>query len=227
MLDVQRKGGGMKIRFKAIVVAVSLAAALFGASPSASAYQTWGDHVLIGGVGNYGANDRLYVLFAGAQPYGTTIHNAMHDWIYTTDRLGITTPISWLETTSESAGTLEIHASGWLPESTKIIAATEGWTGTKSNGTRVFEYGMPEPTVNWNWCKIRINTNVYDVDSDMAMNGNTASYNRKGSIAHEIGHVMGLAHTNGTPGALMCQLSDGRTANDARANECNGINYLY
>ncbi len=216
----------MRRRLGGMAAAVAAAVVLLLVPSSALAYATFGDHILIGGVGNYGANNRLYVIFDGAAPYTSTIHSAMYDWIHTTERLGITTPISWVETSSESAGTMEIHASGWAPQSTGYIAVTEMWTGSKSNGTRIGGLAEGAPTANWNWCKIRINTNVYDVNSMMAANGHTASYNRKGSVAHEMGHCMGLAHVTNTA-ALMSTLAAGRTTNNARANECNGINHLY
>jgi len=190
------------------VLALAVVVLLLALPCRALAYETMNDHVLNGGVGNYGYNDRYYFVASGAQQYDTYIHNAMHDWIYTTSRLGITTPISWLETSTQSSSVMDLHAANYWG-SNGTIAETSYWTyDTQKN---------PE-TSNWGWGKIKINTPVF--------NG-LSSFNREGSCAHEMGHVMGLDENNTMPQSVMCQLMYGRTVNNARADDCHGINHLY
>lgn len=47
------------------------------------------------------------------------------------------------------------------------------------------------------------------------------------SICHEMGHVMGLGENNSVKNSIMCQQSQGRTTNVPRADDINGINYIY
>ena len=184
------------------------------------AYNTFNDYKLLGGVGNYGANDRYYFICDGASPYASAIHDAIDGWVYTTSRLGVTTPISWLQTSVQTSSVMDLHASGWATRASGVIGATEFW----KDGARMVPRGEA-PDGNWAWTHIWINTNVYDT-SDMACNGHTAAYNRIGTWSHEMGHAMGLAHVSSTS-KVMCQLGGGRTVKLAQVDDCNGINHLY
>jgi hypothetical protein len=177
-------------------------------SGTALAFNTYNGHVLNGGVGDYGADDRLYYITYSASDHAGDITSAMWDWIHTTSRLGITTPISWLRTYTQSASVMDIYHNVYWDASTGIVAATEHIL----NNQVISPY-----TANWNWGKIKLNTPVFDPLSD---------YNEKGTVAHEMGHLMGLAHTTVT-NRIMCTLGDGRTVNACQADDANGINYLY
>jgi hypothetical protein len=175
---------------------------------TASAYSTYNGHVLNGGVGNYGSNPRYYYITSSASYQEDDIDNAIYTWIHTTSRLGITTPIYWAQTTTQSASVMDFYHNIYYDQGTGIIAVTE----------HILNNVVISPTTaNWNWGKIKLNTPCFDPLS---------TYNEEGSCAHEIGHLMGLAHTTNT-GRVMCQLESGRTVNACQADDANGINYLY
>lgn len=177
---------------------------------AAGAYVTFNGHVLKGGVGSWGVADRYYYVFEGAQGYTSAIPNAVTDWSNTGTRIGVTTPVTWLKTTSQSASVMFIHAANYFGSGSGIIAETDFWT---SGGAEVDEYSS-----NWHHGRIRLNTPVFE---------SLSTYKREGSVAHEMGHVMGLDENNSKPGSVMCQLGSGRTVNNAQKDDANGINHLY
>ncbi|MGI6005055.1 MAG: matrixin family metalloprotease [Christensenellales bacterium] len=50
---------------------------------------------------------------------------------------------------------------------------------------------------------------------------------RQATIAHELGHGMGLSHYNTWPASIMCQYVYGRTATRTNATDCGAINHIY
>lgn len=80
-----------------------------------------------------------------------------------------------------------------------------------------------DPTTNWKYVIIKLNTSKMSAD--------TLTY-KKGTVAHEIGHAMGLAHYNKTTNG--CQLMNG--IHDTRYSysvykpqngDIAGVEYLY
>lgn len=69
------------------------------------------------------------------------------------------------------------------------------------------------------------------VDSAIELNydeyGSLSSFNKKGTMSHEFGHALGLAHDNSNPNVIMCQLGSGRVVNSAQSDDLNGISFLY
>ena len=191
--------------FLAAVIALLMVLALTG---TAQAYTTYNGHVLNGGVGNYGANPRHYYITFSAGQHEDDITSAIDTWIHTTSRLGITTPIYWARTTTQSQSVMDFYHNIYYDVSTGIVATTE----------QILNNVVINPSsTNWNWGKIKLNTPVYDPLSN---------FNEEGSCAHEIGHLMGLGHTS-TTNRVMCPLDSGRTVNACQADDANGINYLY
>lgn len=73
--------------------------------------------------------------------------------------------------------------------------------------------GIIDPNVNdWNYCAIYVNT---------FYNATTAT------IAHEFGHVMGLAHNNSNPNSIMCQSAFGRVATVPSNYDRSLLSYKY
>jgi hypothetical protein len=76
------------------------------------------------------------------------------------------------------------------------------------------------PTENFGWTEIRLNTPVF-ADSSFS------TFNRQGTIAHEMGHAMGLAHYT-DPNVIMAQYNNGyREVNRPSSEDLYGINVLY
>jgi hypothetical protein len=195
-------------KYKGLLLLIVAVLILLAGAGTAWAYTTYNGHVLNGGVGNYGANKRAYYITNSAIGHDDDIVSAMSDWIHTTSRLGITTPISFIRTYTQSQSIMDIYDNYYYDASSGIIAETDQIL----NGVVI----NPNLT-NWNWGKIRLNIPVFDYLSD---------YNQEGSVAHEMGHLMGLGHTTVTS-RIMCTLGDGRTVNACQADDANGINYLY
>jgi hypothetical protein len=198
----------MTSRFRSLFMVIAIIAVVLASSGTAWAYTTFNGHVLNGGVGDYGANGRYYYITSSASGHTTDITSAVYEWIYTTSRLGITTPIYWLRTYTQSQSVMDIYHNYYYDPGTGIIATAE----------QILNNVVINPYVtNWNWGKIKLNTPVFDLLSD---------FNEKGSVAHEMGHVMGLGHTVYT-NQIMCTLGGGRTVSACQDNDCAGINYLY
>lgn len=183
-------------------MAVAITAALLLHATPAQAYSTWGDHRLINGVGNYGSNNQYYYVDATASAHRNTAIAAMNDWIYTTTRTGVTTPISFLRTTYRPSSKVDIVQVNY-------VAPWWGFT-THYNGNT-----MLEPwDGNWYWALIQL-------DGAFAQ-----CPNQKGVIAHEIGHAMGLAHVT-TASSVMYDEIAYTSVTAAVADDLNGINHLY
>jgi hypothetical protein len=193
---------------KVLLAVVVTLLVVLACSGTAQAYSTYSGHVLNGGVGNYGANPRYYYITYSAGLHEDDITSAIDTWIHTTSRLGITTPIYWARTTTQSQSVMDFYHNIYYDAGTGIVATAE----------QILNNAVINPySTNWNWGKIKLNTPVYDPLS---------TFNEEGSCAHEIGHIMGLAHTSVT-NRIMCLLDSGRTMNACQADDANGINYLY
>lgn len=204
-----------------IIGAIFAMCLLVGASVPAYAYNTFGGYTLNGGVGNYGYSTRNYWIDDSASGYTSLIDDAVSSWVHTTSRLGITTPISLSRTTTKSSSYFDVYLSV-IPGSSNTVA-----------GTYLFvkNVGCINPNLNediaqnWSWAEIRLNSNVFP-----NLTGNSylsAGEKRQGTVAHEFGHAMGLAHSNDNPGVIMCQLQYGRRVYLPTVDDANGINSLY
>lgn len=199
----------MKKRIKKLLVTVVISTFAIIQSGASNVYAAnkIGNYVLTGGVGSYGNYKRYYFITSSASSYSTAINDAMDTWIYTSTNPGVTTSISWRQTTTQSDSVMDIYYGSFFTAG--ILAATDFWTySTQINPT----------TSNWGWGRIRLNGSSFD---------GLSSYNRQGTIAHEMGHVFGLDETNTETNSVMCQLGSGRTVNRASANDLNTINTMY
>lgn len=191
-------------RLTAVAVGTVLALAttlVVGATP-AHAYDTFHDHRLWAGVGDYGYNNQYYYVDGSAGAHLSTIVTAMDDWIYTTDRTSITTPISFLRTTYRPASVVDIFKISY-------VSPFWGLTLFYNGGTEI------DPDAgNWSWALIQL-------DGAFAV-----CPNQRGVVAHEMGHAMGLAHVD-TMSSVMYWDVAYTTVTAAVADDLYGINYLY
>lgn len=173
------------------------------------AYNTFNQHKLIYGVGNYGYNTQYYWIDSSASEYTTTINTAMNEWKYTSGYWGITTPIWYNSTTVKSNSRMEIYQ---VPTVNQWWGKTEWYWGSSQ---------VDPSNSNWVWGKVLLDGEFGN------LSGTSENNRRKAVIAHEMGHVMGLAHTSFhvlmhadvafmTPGIYRAQ-----------PNDLAGINYLY
>lgn len=174
---------------------------LAGAQP-ASAYATFNGHKLIYGVGNYGSSTQHYWVDPSASGYSGTIDTAMSNWVYTTSYWGITTPISYTRTSTKSDSRMDHY---------KVSTVNSWWGLTQmfSGSTQV-----DPSTANWVWAKVLL-------DGDYAN-----CPNKKGVIAHEQGHSMGLAHVSSGTSLMRWDIAS-LSISRAQPDDLNGINYLY
>lgn len=153
---------------------------------------------LNGGVGNWGYDKRYYWIDSSASGISGTINDAYNSWIDTSDILS--TPISWRVTTTKSSGTVEFYT----------YSDSDGANGY----TNFWRYSDPvSPFVqNWGWCQVYYNNN----------------YNAgQATIAHEIGHTMGLDENNSNQYTIMCQEAYGRRVSTPQYDDLAGINAKY
>lgn len=172
-------------------------------SINAQAYSTWNDHHLTFGVGGYGSSTQRYWIASSATDYEAKIDRAMSDWIYTTSTWGITTPISYSQTATQSSARLELH---------QVSSVNSWWGRTKLyNGST--ELYVPPPS-NWVWGKVQLDGAFADCP------------NKKGVIAHEMGHVMGLAHVFSGKALMRADIAV-LDIHRAQPDDLRGINHLY
>lgn len=192
---------------------------LIGANIPVYAYNTFG-YTLNGGVGNYGYSTRNYWVDSSASSYTTLIDDAVSSWVHTTSRLSITTPISLSRTTTKSSSYFDVYLLA-MPGSSNTVAGTYFYV--KNVGC--INPNLEGPNQNWSWTEIHLNSNSFPTLS--VSNSLTDDQNRQGTIAHEFGHAMGLAHNNNNTNVIMCQLKYGRKVYLPMADDANGINSIY
>ncbi len=192
---------------KGRVVAFALVFALAMTPSAAFGYRLLG-HRLKYGVGDCGASTQYYYIDSSAWAFAPTCESAMSDWVHTTSRLGITTPISYKRTTVKSSSRMDIYSKSYVFPS-GVLAGTQFFNGST----------LADPSVtDWVWGKIAFDQPYYS---------QLSNFNMKGTASHEMGHVMGLNENNSNIYAVMCQLGCGRVVCNAQKDDLAGINYLY
>ena len=139
------------------------------------AYNTYNQHKLTYGVGNYGKDTQHYFITSSASGYASYINTAMSEWVNTTSSMGVTTMYN---------GSTEVD-----PFSS-----------------------------NWAWGKIQLDADFSDLSENK----------RLAVIAHEMGHVMGLAHSDFSNVLMRADIAyNSSSTSRAQTNDLGGINYLY
>lgn len=139
------------------------------------AYNTYNQHKLTYGVGNYGKDTQHYFITSSASGYASYINTAMSEWVNTTSSMGVTTMYN---------GSTEVD-----PFSS-----------------------------NWVWGKIQLDADFSDLSENK----------RLAVIAHEMGHVMGVAHSDFSNVLMRADIAyNSSSTSRAQTNDLGGINYLY
>ncbi|MDO5156402.1 MAG: M57 family metalloprotease [Eubacteriales bacterium] len=195
----------MKTRRILVALSLCLLVSLCNVS-NAYAYNTFNQHKLTYGVGNYGKDTQHYYITSSASGYTSYINTAMSEWVNTTSSMGVTTPISYTRTTTQSSSRMDIY---------KVSTVNEWW------GLTTLYNGSTEVNPNnsdWVWGKIQL-------DGDFA---SLSENKRLAVIAHEMGHVMGLAHSDLNNVLMRADIAyNSSSISRAQANDLAGINYLY
>lgn len=164
------------MRTKKFIVALWFSFFMFMCSVSTVyAYNTYNQHKLTYGVGNYGKDTQHYFITSSASGYASYINTAMSEWVNTTSSMGVTTMYN---------GSTEVD-----PFSS-----------------------------NWAWGKIQLDADFSDLSENK----------RLAVIAHEMGHVMGLAHSDFSNVLMRADIAyNSSSTSRAQTNDLGGINYLY
>lgn len=172
----------------------------------AFAYETYDDNCLDDGVDN-----AKYYVSSSASDIEKRIKAAVESWNYSDTDVSIT------ETSKLSSAQIRFYYkdSYFDEDDDNVIARTQFYI--KGDGWSVPDY-------DWTKARIRVHPEVYD--SLKSKNGLSRSKNQQGTLAHELGHAMGLAHTRDEE-TIMCQLGKGRTVYKPQEDDEDGINHLY
>lgn len=210
------------------VIAIVLTALTYTPAKACSSYFDMNCLELNGGVGNYGYSNRYFYITSSASSYTSLIQSAVSSWVYTSQNPGVTTPISIVRTYTQSQSVFDVYYESKYPSYEGILAGTFYYIySTCLNPNAEW------PTSNWGWSTIILNSPNFG--SIGAQNGLTANQNKQGTIAHEFGHAMGLAHPLSViggfvdyyPNRIMCQLANGRYVYTPSSGDCYVINHLY
>ena len=174
-------------------------------------YYTFDDFKMGYGVGDYGKNRRYYYESGFNSTYSNYISDAVSEWVHTsTEGPHVKTSISIRKTTNKSLALFELVSDNAL--GTYVLGETKFYLYQEElpliNGTLTKNYG---------WSKIYLNVNLLNT---------IPAAQRKGTVAHEFGHAMGLSHQDRID-SIMCQFGRGRKATRADATDCNTINHIY
>lgn len=193
-----------KIRQAGIAAGGVTIVAALAVAPPARAYQTWNDHKLTYGV----SGQKFWLDTTASSNNSAAIHDGVALWNATK------TPISYSETTTKSVSRMDFYHTNSL---------NVDWCGITYlyvDTTNINGAGTTAPTKNWWWGKITLSPYLKNASAC----GPAA--HRKTIVAHEQGHVMGLAHAVHADRLMYAGIA-GTGVNAPIADDVNGINHLY
>lgn len=171
-------------------------------------YLTWkNDAKLINGVGSYGKHVRYFWVDSSASGQTSMINQVRNEWVNTSNIQRTSILIKKISTQKSSV--FDIYKKQIYPTSTGIIGQSYFYNSSNKD--------METPTYNYKWTKIVLNTSVFNKQS---------AFNQRGTIAHEFGHCMGLAHST-DKNRVMTQPGSGRKVAKASKVDLQTINHLY
>lgn len=139
--------------------------------------------------------------------YEYQIINAVNNW----QNPGWSNPLSFVAASSNSGTMMDIYTktSSFWSSQTGILAETRFYNINSQ---------QMSPTTNYRFTQIYLN------DSTMH---NIGAERMKGTIAHEIGHTLGLNENNGNVNSIMCQTGSGRAVQTVQQIDNSVIVNLY
>lgn len=161
-------------------------------------------HKLSGGVDNM-----YYYVNSSISSYTTDINNAVYNWVHT----GVGDNPIYLYPVSSNVGTsLDFYLKGTSGScsSSGTLAYTSFYTNSSGN--------VNPDSSNWDWAEM----NFCNSWKSNTYNGFSVSNSRQGTIAHEMGHAMGLAH-NTSSSSIMTQVGKGRAVYKVDKNSNDDI----
>lgn len=153
-----------------------------------------------------------YYIMPGASGYTSLINAAANNWVNT--GFGYN-PIYMYQTTNFNASNMDIYDA----DTYASYMTANGIDGmTLYVDVRTSGHVDVDPTQSfWDYGKIYLNQNYFNGYSNTV---------KQGVIAHEMGHVMALAHNTSTTDSLMWPYTDGRQ-HTVRKVDHDGINAIY
>lgn len=162
----------------------------------------------IGGYLSRGVDRMCYYVDSSASSYTSYINTGINRW--TNSGYSPSDFINMTAVSSNYATDVDYYA---LDEDDfmygGVIAITDFFTssGTESSGQSSYYYS--EITIN----KGEMNS--------------ISNYNKIGTMAHELGHAMGLDENNSNTSSIMCQLGSGRTVNTVSSEDYATVVDIY
>ena len=191
-----------------LIMCILIGNVLLSTTASAhNGYLTWAnDAKLIGGVGSYGNHVRYFWIHSSAAEEESIIDQVRYEWVNTSSIL--TTSILIRKIGTQKSSVFDIYKNQIYPSSQGILG--ESFFFDTSNND------MGVPNADYKWTQIILNTLNFN---------NLSNFTKRGTISHEFGHCMGLAHST-NPNRVMCTADTREVASPSYA-DLDTINHLY
>jgi len=162
----------------------------------------------IGGYLSRGVGKMCYYVDSSANSYTSYINTGINRW--TNSGYSPSNFIKMTAVSSNYATDVDYYA---VNEDDMLyplaIAITDYYTSSGSGTTGLVPYYYAEITIN----KDEI--------------GYCTNYEKIGTMAHELGHALGLEENNSNTSSIMCQLSSGRTVNTVSSEDYATVVNIY
>lgn len=178
--------------------------------PSVFAYATFSGHKLTNGVHNR-------YTWIDTTTMDVNVYNnitfAKNDWNNTP------THVWFIETSNKPYSVMDFYRGNYYAASQGVLGITHMYVGNSE---------VVPTNQDWGWTRIYLNAPSFDQLSTYYYAGSGYGYinQKKSVIAHEMGHVFGLAHV-GSSTVLMYPYGNTCKVDHATQDEINGVNALY
>ena len=162
---------------------------------------------MIDGVGSYGEHIRRYWVDSTASSFESLIASARYEWVNTSDVL--TTSIYIRKATSQSSSVFDVYFRQEFASGLGILAESRFYD---TSDNRIYSLSS-----DYKWTEIILNGSNFN---------SLSNFDKEGTISHEFGHCMGLAHSTSSY-RIMTQLGNGRLVNKPSYADLITINHLY